>query len=192
MPKLHTIIFLQPAPQVIIASAQMAQKSSNRAQQKSAQSACVRLLLQIAMQRFGIVGEFYDHAYPYHIQSSDRRYFVSFSHSKNRVGLIISLSPCAIDIETKDIKHNIAERYFHPNEIEMLSNLSCTGKQKLMNFFWRVKECRIKLFQDQLYTGMGADMTPYLIGIQLDSISLTKTSAHYLYNHPDLNLTALF
>lgn len=192
MPKLHSVIFLQPAPQVIIASAQMAQQSSNRAQQKNAQSACVRLLLQIAMQRFDIVGELCDHAYPYHIQSSDRRYFVSFSHSKNQVALIISLSPCAIDIETKDIKHNIAERYFHPDEIEMLSNLSCIDKQNLINFLWRLKECRIKLLQDQLYTGMGADMTPYLIGIQLDSISLNKTNDHYLYNYPDLKLTALF
>ena len=192
MPKLHAVIFLHPAPQVIIASAQMVQQSSNRAQQKNAQSACVRLLLQLAMQRFDIVGEFYDHAYPYRIQSSDKCYFVSFTHSNNQVGLIISLTPCAIDIEIKDIKHSIAERYFHPNEIEMLSNLSCIDKQKLINFLWRLKECRIKLLQDQLYTGMGADMTSYLTGIQLDSISLIKTSDHYLYNHPDLKLTALF
>ena len=192
MPKLHAVIFLHPAPQVIIASAQMVQQSSNRAQQKNAQSACVRLLLQLAMQRFDIVGEFYDHAYPYRIQSSDKCYFVSFTHSNNQVGLIISLTPCAIDIEIKDIKHSIAERYFHPNEVEMISNLSCIDNQKLINFLWRVKECRIKLIQDQLYAGMGADMTPYLTGIQLDSISLTKISTHYLYNHPDLNLTALF
>lgn len=106
MLKIHSAIFLQPAPQVIIAFAKMVQTSRQRLKQKKAQSACVRSLLQITMHRFDIVGEFHDHAHPYYINSNKIRYFVSFSHSDNQVALIISLTPCAIDIEVNDIKYN--------------------------------------------------------------------------------------
>lgn len=192
MLKIHSAIFLQPAPQVIIAFAKMVQTSRHRLQQKKAQSARVRSLLQITMHRFDIVGEFHDHAHPYYIDSNKIRYFVSFSHSDNQVALIISLTPCAIDIEVNDIKYSVVERYFHPNEIYLLTQFSSTDRQQLINILWRLKECRIKLIQDQLYTGMGADMSCYLTGIRPNSINLIKNNDDYFYNHPKLNLTALF
>lgn len=192
MLKIHSAIFLQPAPQVIIAFAKMVQTSRHRLQQKKAQSACVRSLLQVTMHRFDIVGEFHDHAHPYYIDSNKIRYFVSFSHSDNQVALIISLTPCAIDIEVNDIKYSVVERYFHPNEIYLLTQFSSTDRQQLINILWRLKECRIKLIQDQLYTGMGADMSCYLTDIRPNSINLIKNNDDYFYNHPKLKLTALF
>ncbi len=192
MLKIHSAIFLQPAPQVIIAFAKMVQTSRHRLKQKKAQSACVRSLLQITMHHFDIVGEFHDHAHPYYIDSNKIRYFVSFSHSDNQVALIISLTPCAIDIEVNDIKYSVVERYFHPNEIYLLTQFSPTDRQQLINILWRLKECRIKLIQDQLYTGMGADMSSYFTDFWPNSINLIKTDGYHCYHHPNLNLTALF
>ena len=132
MLKIHSAIFLQPTPKVIIAFAKMAQTRSQRLKHKKAQSACVRSLLQITMHRFDIVGKFHDHAHPYYINSNKIRYFVSFSHSDNQVALIISLTPCAIDIEVNDIKYSVVERYFHPNEIYLLTQFSSTDRQQLL------------------------------------------------------------
>lgn len=178
--------FLSLVDDVIISHAYITQISNCPSKHKKHQSQAVRQLLQLTMQQYDLQGILDEGSFPYYIQADQRR-FVSFSHSADQVALIIAPSFCAIDIETCTISHRIAERHFHANEQKQLRPDDETARRIL----WRLKECYIKLYQDKLYTGMKRDFSEALAKIG-DGISLIKDCDHHIYNHPTLNLTAVF
>lgn len=98
--------------------------------------------------------------HPYQLLGKKRR-FVSFSHSGNKVALIISPAPCGIDIETRPIGCHVAERFFHPNELDYIASFANNEKSTVIKQLWQIKECMVKLQNTTLSQLISQDMTEY-------------------------------
>ena len=127
-------------------------KDNKRLQQRTG----VRQLLEHLMHALGIIDSLDDSHYPYRLKH--HRHYVGFSHSNDKIAVAISSQrPIAIDIETHDISWQVAQRFYHPNEICILEQLSLTDRNRMAKWLWQIKECYIKVHNSRLATGLGID-----------------------------------
>lgn len=96
--------------------------------------------------------------YPYRLKPNG--YFVSFSHSRNRVACALCRNKSiGIDIELNPVPLSIAKRFYSANEIDWINSLEVHSKQTAINLLWMLKEATIKRDIDKnLMTGLTKDL----------------------------------
>ena len=162
--------------------------------QRQQQRAGVRLLLQALLKKLAIVDILDESSFPYRLTHS--QYYVCFSHSsgsnKNttrmqndieksdipyvKVAVVISRHRASgIDIEVKEVKWQVAKRFYHPKELAILQDMPIIKRDNVVKWLWQIKESFIKIHQYTLAQGLGMDYTaiiPNLIKQSTDSLSL--------------------
>ena len=162
--------------------------------QRQQQRAGVRLLLQALLKKLAIVDILDESSFPYRLIHS--QYYVCFSHSsgsnKNatriqndiensdnpyvKVAVILSRQRASgIDIEVKEVKWQVAKRFYHPKELAILQDMPIIKRDNVIKRLWQIKESFIKIHQYTLAQGLGMDYTaiiPNLIKHSTDSIPL--------------------
>tara|TARA_R110002051_G_scaffold66583_2_gene120606 strand:- start:3657 stop:4364 length:708 start_codon:yes stop_codon:yes gene_type:complete len=162
--------------------------------QRQQQRAGVRLLLQALLKKLAIVDILDESNFPYRLTHS--QYYVCFSHSsgsnKNatriqndiensdnpyvKVAVILSRQRASgIDIEIKEVKWQVAKRFYHPKELAVLQDMPIIKRDNVIKSLWQIKESFIKIHQYTLAQGLGMDYTaiiPNLIKQSTDSIPL--------------------
>lgn len=187
MPLIHTP-WIHSIGSAIIAHAQMTTTD------KSLQSSAVRELLNLVLARLGKQGVLSDDSLPYRLMVDGiAQDFVSFSHSKDTVALIINPYPCGIDVETRAISEAVAERFFSQQENLTLQTYPSDTQAIYRQILWQLKEAWIKRNGSTLTHGMGVDFGQYLTNISPIHTSQIKLSdGHHAFIHPSLQLSAIF
>ncbi|RYZ91901.1 MAG: 4'-phosphopantetheinyl transferase superfamily protein [Moraxellaceae bacterium] len=83
--------------------------------------------------------------------------YFNLSHSKNFMALGVSKhTPIGIDIEVSKKRNimDVAERYFHHEEITRLRNCDPTTQQQLFFSLWTLKEALFKALGSGIVTGL--------------------------------------
>ncbi|ALF60656.1 4'-phosphopantetheinyl transferase family protein [Psychrobacter urativorans] len=157
----------------------------------------VRLLLQNLLIEIGITDLLDESQFPYRLIKSG--YYVCFSHSgsanikssqlelDDKVAVTIGTHrPIGIDIEIQAINWHVAQRFYHPAEIEILAKLPIDQRNLITKWLWQLKESFIKIYQYTLAQGLGksyADIIPKLL-VSLnndDSAVITIKDTQYGY-----------
>ena len=149
--------------------------------QRQQQRTGVRLLLQSLLNKLEMIDILNDASFPYRLANS--QYYVCFSHTgahnkvisnqhkknkpfdylDNKVAVVISAHrPVGIDIEINAVKWQVAQRFFHVNEMAILQTLPPMQRNIIAKLLWQIKESFIKVFQYKLAQGLGKDYS-YLI-----------------------------
>ena len=149
--------------------------------QRQQQRTGVRLLLQSLLNKLEMIDTLNDASFPYRLANS--QYYVCFSHTgthnkiisnqhkknkpfdylDNKVAVVISAHrPVGIDIEINPVKWQVAQRFFHVNEMAILQTLPPMQRNIIAKLLWQIKESFIKVFQYKLAQGLGKDYS-YLI-----------------------------
>lgn len=149
--------------------------------QRQQQRTGVRLLLQSLLNKLEMIDTLNDTSFPYRLANS--QYYVCFSHTgthnkiisnqhkknkpfdylDNKVAVVISAHrPVGIDIEINPVKWQVAQRFFHVNEIAILQTLPPMQRDIIAKLLWQIKESFIKIYQYKLAHGLGKDYS-YLI-----------------------------
>ena len=149
--------------------------------QRQQQRTGVRLLLQSLLNKLEMIDTLNDASFPYRLANS--QYYVCFSHTgthkriisnqhknenlfehlDNKVAVIISTHhPVGIDIEINAVKWEVAQRFYHANEMSILQTLPPMQRNVIAKLLWQIKESFIKVFQYKLAQGLGKDYS-YLI-----------------------------
>lgn len=149
--------------------------------QRQQQRTGVRLLLQSLLNKLEMIDTLNDASFPYRLANS--QYYVCFSHTgthnkiisnqhknenlfehlDNKVAVVISAHrPVGIDIEINAVKWQVAQRFFHANEMAILQTLPPMQRNVIAKLLWQIKESFIKVFQYKLAQGLGKDYS-YLI-----------------------------
>jgi len=149
--------------------------------QRQQQRTGVRLLLQSLLNKLEMIDTLNDASFPYRLANS--QYYVCFSHTgahnkvisnqhknenlfkhlDNKVAVIISAHrPVGIDIEINAVKWEVAQRFYHANEMSILQTLPPMQRDIIAKLLWQIKESFIKIFQYKLAQGLGKDYS-YLI-----------------------------
>ena len=144
--------------------------------QRQQQRAGVRLLLQALLKKLAIVDILDESNFPYRLTHS--QYYVCFSHSsgsnKNatriqndiensdnpyvKVAVILSRQRASgIDIEIKEVKWQVAKRFYHPKELAVLQDMPIIKRDNVIKSLWQIKESFIKIHQYTLAQGLGMD-----------------------------------
>ena len=144
--------------------------------QRQQQRTGVRLLLQSLLNKLEMIDTLNDASFPYRLANS--QYYVCFSHTgahnkvisnhhkknkpfdylDNKVAVIISTHhPVGIDIEINAVKWQVAQRFFHVNEMAILQTLPPMQRNVIAKLLWQIKESFIKVFQYKLAQGLGKD-----------------------------------
>ena len=151
------------------------QGSFKREQQRNG----VRVLLKELLAKLAISDTLDESAFPYRLVNSG--YYVCFSHSgdsysgeshsQHQVAVVLSRRRAVgIDIETRNIAWHVAERFYHANEIDILSTLPVDQRTAITKQLWQVKESIIKIKQYKLTQGLGVDYAP-IIPALIDGLS---------------------
>lgn len=80
----------------------------------------------------------------------------NLSHSGEGVFIVFSSNPVGFDIENKNRKAdflNLARRYFHPGELELINNLSKPESIAFLEL-WTAKEAMLKLLGSGISSGL--------------------------------------
>lgn len=149
--------------------------------QRQQQRTGVRLLLQSLLNKLEMIDTLNDASFPYRLANS--QHYVCFSHTgthnkvisnqhkknkpfdylDNKVVVVISAHrPVGIDIEINPVKWQVAQRFFHANEMAILQTLPPMQRNIIAKLLWQIKESFIKVFQYRLVQGLGKDYS-YLI-----------------------------
>ncbi len=149
--------------------------------QRQQQRTGVRLLLHSLLNKLEMIDTLNDASFPYRLANS--QYYVCFSHTgahnkvisnhhkknkpfdylDNKVAVVISAHrPVGIDIEINPVKWQVAQRFFHVNEMAILQTLPLMQRDIIAKLLWQIKESFIKVFQYRLVQGLGKDYS-YLI-----------------------------
>ncbi|MGP5295820.1 4'-phosphopantetheinyl transferase family protein [Psychrobacter faecalis] len=149
--------------------------------QRQQQRTGVRLLLQSLLNKLDSTDILNDASFPYRLANS--QYYVCFSHTgthnkvisnqhkknkpfdylDNKVVVVISAHrPVGIDIEINPVKCQVAQRFFHANEMAILQTLPPMQRNIITKLLWQIKESFIKIYQYKLAQGLGKDYS-YLI-----------------------------
>lgn len=149
--------------------------------QRQQQRTGVRLLLHSLLNKLEMIDTLDDASFPYQLANS--QYYVCFSHTgthnkiisnqhkknkpfdylDNKVAVVISAHrPVGIDIEINAVKWQVAQRFFHVNEMAILQTLPPMQRDIIAKLLWQIKESFIKVFQYRLVQGLGKDYS-YLI-----------------------------
>lgn len=146
------------------------------------QSQGVRELLAWCLAQFFPTYQLNDTTHPYRLVSPDKpALFVSFSHSSTQVALIIAPTPCGIDIELRPISQQIAERFFHTNELSLLNSLSQDKQHATRLTLWQLKECLVKVHNSTLAQVISQDMTPLVQSLQNMPVQGVDCGAYWLW-----------
>lgn len=142
--------------------------------QAKASWACRQLLANF-QQNHALVAPLYEQGFPYYFIYQQTKYFVSFSHSREQIAVLIS--PCqniGVDIEDKMISYQVAERFFHQAELFWLNSLSKSKQNTAMSLLWTLKESLIKtgLKADSLVKGLGKNIFDEVPQQHLESLLL--------------------
>ncbi len=164
------------APQ-IVTQHQVSQHQgySKREQQRNG----VRILLKELLTKLAISDTLDESTFPYRLIKSG--YYVCFSHSgdshsQHQVAVVIHHKRAVgIDIETRDIAWHVAKRFYHVNEIDILSTLAVDQRTAITKQLWQVKESIIKIKHYKLAQGLGVDYA-YIIPKLLDGLSQHSTT----------------
>ena len=149
--------------------------------QRQQQRTGVRLLLHSLLNKLEMIDTLDDASFPYQLANS--QYYVCFSHTgthnkiisnqhkknkpfdylDNKVAVVISAHrPVGIDIEINAVKWQVAQRFYHVNEMAILQTLPPMPRNIIAKLLWQIKESFIKVFQYKLVQGLGKDYS-YLI-----------------------------
>lgn len=149
--------------------------------QRQQQRTGVRLLLQSLLNKLEMIDTLNDASFPYRLANT--QYYVCFSHTgahnkvisnhhkknkpfdylDNKVAVVISAHrSVGIDIEINPVKWQVAQRFFHVNEMAILQTLPPMQRNVIAKLLWQIKESFIKVFQYKLAQGLGKDYS-YLI-----------------------------
>lgn len=149
--------------------------------QRQQQRTGVRLLLQSLLNKLDSTDILNDASFPYRLANS--QYYVCFSHTgahnkiianqhkknkpfdylDNKVAVVISAHrPVGIDIEINAVKWQVAQRFYHANEMAILQTLPPMQRDIIAKLLWQIKESFIKIYQYKLAQGLGMDYS-YLI-----------------------------
>ena len=129
----------------------------------------VRSLLQNLLVHLNITDSLDDSMFPYRLNLN--HYYVCFSHSKDKVAVVISAKKTAgIDIEINNISWQVARRFYHSDEIEMLGTLSDVQYRQASKSLWQLKESFIKIENSSLAKGLGVSYS-YLIPQLIDALT---------------------
>lgn len=149
--------------------------------QRQQQRTGVRLLLQSLLNKLEMIDTLNDASFPYRLANT--QYYVCFSHTgahnkvisnqhknenlfehlDNKAAVIISTHrPVGIDIEINAVKWQVAQRFYHANEMAILQTLPPMQRNVIAKLLWQIKESFIKVFQYKLAQGLGKDYS-YLI-----------------------------
>ena len=144
--------------------------------QRQQQRTGVRLLLHSLLNKLEMIDTLNDASFPYRLANS--QYYVCFSHTgahnkiisnqhkknkpfdylDNKVAVVISAHrPIGIDIEINAVKWQVAQRFFHVNEMAILQTLPPMQRNVIAKLLWQIKESFIKVFQYKLAQGLGKD-----------------------------------
>ena len=158
--------------------------------QRQQQRTGVRLLLQSLLNKLEMIDTLNDASFPYRLANS--QYYVCFSHTgthnkvvsnqhkknkpfdylDNKVAVVISAHrPIGIDIEINAVKWQVAQRFFHVNEMAILQTLTITQRDTVAKLLWQIKECFIKIFQYKLAQGLGKDYSHLIADLIKDATS---------------------
>ncbi|MCG3860777.1 4'-phosphopantetheinyl transferase family protein [Psychrobacter faecalis] len=150
----------------------------------------VRLLLQSLLNKLEMIDTLDDASFPYRLANS--QYYVCFSHTgahnkvisnqhkknkpfdylDNKVAVVISAHrPVGIDIEINAVKWQVAQRFFHANEIAILQTLPPMQRNIIAKLLWQIKESFIKVFQYKLAQGLGKDYSLLIADLIKDATS---------------------
>lgn len=149
--------------------------------QRQQQRTGVRLLLHSLLNKLEMIDTLNDASFPYRLANS--QYYVCFSHTgthnkvisnqhkknkpfdylDNKVAVVISAHrPVGIDIEINAVKWQVAQRFFHVDEMAILQTLPPMQRNIIAKLLWQIKESFIKIYQYKLAHGLGKDYS-YLI-----------------------------
>ena len=149
--------------------------------QRQQQRTGVRLLLQSLLNKLEMIDTLNDASFPYRLANT--QYYVCFSHTgahnkvisnqhknenlfehlDNKAAVIISAHrPVGIDIEINAVKWQVAQRFFHVNEMAILQTLPPMQRNVIAKLLWQIKESFIKIYQYKLAHGLGKNYS-YLI-----------------------------
>lgn len=138
---------------------------TNYTEKKSVGSFACRQLLQQFQQQKQWLAPLQEQIFPYFFDVKNQRYFVSFSHSKQHIAVLISIYPnIGVDIEDKIIAYPVAKRFFHIDEVDWLNSLSEEKQILATKLLWTMKESLIKtgLYAKDLPTGLGQSLFTWL------------------------------
>ena len=160
--------------------------------QRQQQRTGVRLLLQSLLNKLDSTDTLNDASFPYRLANS--QYYVCFSHTgthnkttsnqhkknkpfdylDNKVAVVISAHrPVGIDIEINAVKWQVAQRFYHANEMAILQTLPPMQRDIIAKLLWQIKESFIKVYQYKLAQGLGLDYS-YLIADLINGSSKKK------------------
>lgn len=133
------------------------------------------MVRSLVKSEFGVQPEEYEikkaeHGKPY-IQGSPVPVFYNLSHSGNYLICGLSDREIGIDIQqTGSYRQEVAQRFFHPNEIENLEKCKAELRTGLFYNYWSAKESFLK------YTGTGltASLTGFEIIFEGKEIQIVK------------------
>ena len=158
--------------------------------QRQQQRTGVRLLLHSLLNKLEMIDTLNDASFPYRLANS--QYYVCFSHTgahnkvisnqhknenlfehlDNKVAVIISTHhPVGIDIEINAVKWQVAQRFFHVNEMAILQTLPPMQRNVIAKLLWQIKESFIKVFQYKLAQGLGKDYSHLIADLIKDATS---------------------
>ena len=158
--------------------------------QRQQQRTGVRLLLQSLLNKLEMIDTLNDASFPYRLANS--QYYVCFSHTgahnkvisnqhkknkpfdylDNKVAVVISAHrPVGIDIEINAVKWQVAQRFFHVNEMAILQTLPPMQRNIIAKLLWQIKESFIKVFQYKLAQGLGKDYSHLIADLIKDATS---------------------
>ncbi|WP_333614033.1 4'-phosphopantetheinyl transferase family protein [Psychrobacter sp.] len=158
--------------------------------QRQQQRTGVRLLLQLVLNKLEMIDILNDASFPYRLANS--QYYVCFSHTgahnkvisnhhkknkpfdylDNKVAVVISAHrPVGIDIEINAVKWQVAQRFFHVNEMAILQTLPPMQRDIIAKLLWQIKESFIKVFQYKLAQGLGKDYSHLIADLIKDATS---------------------
>ena len=158
--------------------------------QRQQQRTGVRLLLQSLLNKLEMIDTLNDASFPYRLANS--QYYVCFSHTgahnkvisnqhkknkpfdylDNKVAVVISAHrPIGIDIEINAVKWQVAQRFFHANEMAILQTLPPMQRDIIAKLLWQIKESFIKVFQYKLAQGLGKDYSHLIADLIKDATS---------------------
>lgn len=158
--------------------------------QRQQQRTGVRLLLHSLLNKLEMIDTLNDASFPYRLANS--QYYVCFSHTgahnkvisnqhkknkpfdylDNKVAVVISAHrPVGIDIEINAVKWQVAQRFYHANEMSILQTLPPMQRNIIAKLLWQIKESFIKVFQYKLAQGLGKDYSHLIADLIKDATS---------------------
>ena len=156
----------------------------------------VRLLLQQLLVTLDINDTLDESQFPY--QLSKHRYYVCFSHSGDRLQSKVAVAishrrAVGIDIETHDVAWQVAQRFYHSDEISMLTRLPMADRALVSKLLWQVKESFIKIHQYKLAQGLAINYAPLIsdLNIETDSAEICLSSLTFS-EHSESNYQIVF